>query len=134
LEIRQACELYSDREDIVSAQFSVIRGRIARKLGLHSEAEESFVEAIRVFEQVGDPGYVLFAGLEYAGLLLAEGRTKRLAQLADEMFSIGKYFRKNRSIDTALMEFVRMTKWGELTEDLLEITRRRLEAASSSVK
>lgn len=132
LEIRYACDLYSDRADIASAQLRVIRGRVARKLGLNSEAEDSFLEAIQVYELAGHPGYILFAGLEYAGLLLAEGRTKRLAQLADEMFSIGRFFRKNRLIDTALMEFVRMAKWGELTEELLELTRRRLETASSS--
>lgn len=133
LEIRRACDLYSERADIVSAQVKVLRGRIAGKLGLHDEAERSFVEAFGIYEQSGHPGYILFAGLEYAGLLLTAGRTTRLAKLADQMFSIGRFFRKNRLIDSALMEFVRMAKWGELTEELLEQTRRRLEATSSSI-
>lgn len=133
-QIRRACELYSMHRDIVAAQITVLRGRIARKLDLRDEAESAFLEAIDVYENAGHPGYVLFAGLEYAGLLLATGRTRKLAALADRMFAMGKYFRKNRLIDGALMEFVRMAKWGELTEDLLESTRKRLEATSSSLR
>ena len=130
--IRQACKLYSGRVDILAAQSLANKARIAGKLDLEAEVEESFIEAMAIYEQAGHPGYVLFAALDYADWLLATGRTQRLLGLADEMFSMAKHFRKNRLIDAALMEFVRTAKWGELTEELLKNTRRRLEAASHS--
>ena len=130
--IRHACRLYSDRVDILAAQNLAIRARIAGRLGNEAEVEESFDKAMYIYRREGHPGYVLFVALDYAEWLLSVGRTQQLLVLADEMFEMAKFFRKNRLIDSALMEFIRTAKWGELTEQLLESTRRRLKAASQS--
>lgn len=131
--IKAACSLYTERVDIVVAHLLVTRGRVAQRLDLISEAEDCLTSAMNMFEQVGQPGDVLLAALDYAGLLLVTGQTRKLSALADEMFALAKYFRKNRIIDAALMEFVRMAKWGDLTEDLLKETMRRMEVAKTVV-
>ncbi len=124
--LAQARRIYGDREDAILANIFWNQGNIALASGDAVAAEQAYSQALELLEHYGKPLEFAFVALSLAEAYVKQQKIESMRMLADRMLAWLPAIRGNRVADTALMEWIRCAKWGEVTHRALRDARRQL--------
>ena len=130
--LAQARQIYGDREDAILANILWNQGNIALAGNDAPAAERAYTQALELLEHYGKPLEFAFVALSLAEAYVKQQKIERMRMLADRMLAWLPAIRGNRVADTALMEWIRCAKWGEVTHRALRDARRQLTRSAGS--
>lgn len=104
-----------------------LRGRVALGLGDHAEAERAFLACRRGYRELGRDYDVALATLDLAQVLLAEGRSGELEELAADLLHLFSAHRVSRETLASIRLLAEAAAGARLTSAMVDRLRRRLE-------
>ena len=111
-----------------------LQGEISLKENSLPEAKKCFSAVRRSFSQQSNPLDYAVASLRLAKVLLMEGRTLEVQQLAGELICLLRPLRKNKLASAAIHELARAALTGKLNEVFLDKIYRRIRTESSHLQ
>ena len=131
--LSETSDLYREVGDRMTlAKMRVLQGELARASGRESLAEMSFRAAIDDYQNAGVPVGAGVAALELAALLLDEGRTSEVLDLAARLHRLFVDLDAPREALTAASLFHEAARGEALTRALLNDLRHRIERSGEN--
>lgn len=124
-----AAAVYDGIEDMQLAYLVWNRANLCAALG-GRDPEPAYRRAMELLERHAEPLAVGLCAVDLAAVYVRRGESRKLAALGDEILAWLPALRGNRTADAILMELVRCAKWGEVTQQLLVESRRRLRRSA----